>query len=35
MYNKLEIWNPSNWRRYVMKYDEKYEQNLGKMLNLL
>lgn len=35
MYNKLEIWNPSDWRRYVMQYEEKHEQNLGKILNLL
>ncbi len=35
MYHRLEIWNPSEWRRYLMKHDEQLEENLGKMLNLL
>lgn len=35
MYHRLEIWNPSEWRRYLMKHDEQLEENFGKMLNLL
>ena len=35
MYHRLEIWNPSEWRRYLMKHDEQLEENLGKMLDLL
>ena len=35
MYRRLEIWNPSEWRRYVMRNEEKFEQSLGKLLNLL
>ena len=35
MYHRLEIWNPSDWRRYLLKYDDRLEENLGKMHNLL
>ena len=35
LFNRLEIWNPSEWRRYITKNEDKYEQNLGKILNLL
>ena len=35
MYHRLEIWNPSEWRRYLMKHDEQLEETLGKMLNFL
>ena len=35
LYNHLEIWNPAEWRRYVGKSEEKYEQQLSKILNLL
>jgi len=35
MYHRLEIWNPSEWRRYIMRNEEKLEQDLGKLLNLL
>ena len=35
MYHRLEIWNPSDWRRYVMKNEEKFEQIQSKLLNLL
>ncbi len=35
MYHRLEIWNPSEWRRYIMRNEEKFEQNIGKLLNLL
>jgi MraZ protein len=35
LYNRLELWNPADWRRYLSQTEEKYEQNLSKMLNLL
>ena len=35
MYHRLEVWNPSEWRRYVGKSEDHYEQNIGKILNLL
>ncbi len=35
LYNHLEIWNPAQWRRYVSTSEDRYEQNLSKILNLL
>lgn len=35
MFHRLEIWNPSEWRRYLMKQDEQLEETIGKMLDLL
>ena len=35
LYNRLEVWNPSEWRRYVSRNEDKYEQNMSKILNLL
>ena len=35
LYNHLEIWNPAQWRRYVSTAEDKYEQNLSKIHNLL
>ncbi|MBD0306392.1 MAG: hypothetical protein ICV76_07555 [Nitrospiraceae bacterium] len=35
LYNRLEVWNPSEWRRYVSRTEDKYEQHLSKILNLL
>ena len=35
LYNHMEIWNPAEWRRYVSKSEEKYDQQLSKILNLL
>ena len=35
MYHRLEMWNPTEWRRYLIQHDEQFENNLGKMLNLL
>ena len=35
MYHRLEIWNPSEWRRYIMRHEEKLEQDLSKLMNLL
>lgn len=35
LYNRLEIWNPSEWRRYLSRTEDKYDQSLNKILNLL
>jgi transcriptional regulator MraZ len=35
LYHRLEVWNPSEWRRYLSRTEDKYEQNLNKILNLL
>lgn len=35
LYNRMEIWNPSEWRRYLSQTEDKYDQNLNKILNLL
>jgi MraZ protein len=35
LYNRLEVWNPAEWRRYISRTEDKYEQNLTKILNLL
>ncbi|MBI4401732.1 MAG: hypothetical protein HY581_08885 [Nitrospirae bacterium] len=35
LYNRMEVWNPAEWRRYLSKTEDKYEQTLGKILNLL
>jgi len=35
LFNHLEIWNPSEWRRYLSRNEEKSEQALSKISNLL
>jgi MraZ protein len=35
LYHRMEIWNPSTWRRYIGQSEERYEQNMSKILNLL
>lgn len=35
LYTRMELWNPSEWRRYLNKTEDKYEQHLSKILNLL
>ncbi len=35
MYHRLEIWNPSDWRRYLLQHSEELEDHLGKMHSLL
>ncbi|HEV8540357.1 MAG TPA: hypothetical protein VGQ60_04270 [Nitrospiraceae bacterium] len=35
LFNHMEIWNPSEWRRYLSRNDEKREQALSKISNLL
>jgi MraZ protein len=35
LYHRLEIWNPSEWRRYIARSEGRYEQNMAKILNLL
>ena len=35
LYHRMEIWNPGEWRRYISKTEDRYEQNMAKILNLL
>ena len=35
MYHRLEGWNPSEWRRYIARTEDRYEQNMSKIQNLL
>jgi MraZ protein len=35
MYHRLEVWNPSEWRRYIARTEDRYEQNMSKIQNLL
>jgi MraZ protein len=35
LYHRMEIWNPSEWRRYIARTEDRYEQNMAKILNLL
>jgi MraZ protein len=35
LYHRMEIWNPSEWRRYIARSEDRYEQNMAKILNLL
>ena len=35
LYHRMELWNPSEWRRYIARTEDRYEQNMAKILNLL
>ena len=35
LYHRLELWNPSEWRRYIARTENRYEQNMSKIMNLL
>ncbi|HTL61653.1 MAG TPA: hypothetical protein VL261_08415 [Nitrospira sp.] len=35
LYHRMELWNPSEWRRYIARSEDRYEQNMSKILNLL
>ena len=35
LYHRMEIWNPSDWRRYIARTEDRYEQNMAKIQNLL
>ncbi len=35
LYHRMEVWNPSEWRRYISRTEDHYEQNMAKILNLL
>jgi MraZ protein len=35
LYHRMEIWNPSEWRRYLARTENRFEQNMSKILNLL
>jgi MraZ protein len=35
LYEHLEIWGPSEWRRYLAKTQERYEGSMSKILDIL
>jgi MraZ protein len=35
LYHRMELWNPSEWRRYIARTEDRYEQNMSKIMNLL
>ena len=35
MFHRLEVWNPSEWRRFVHKNEDTFEHNMGKIQSLL
>lgn len=35
MYHRMEVWNPSEWRRYIARTEDRYDQNMSKIQNLL
>lgn len=35
MYHRLEVWGPSEWRRYLTRTEDRYEQDMAKIQNLL
>ncbi len=35
LYHRMELWNPSDWRRYIARTENRYEQNMAKIMNLL
>jgi MraZ protein len=34
-YSRLEIWGPSEWRRYQARTQDRHEDSLSKIMNLL
>jgi MraZ protein len=35
MYEHLEVWGPTEWRRYVARTQERHEASMAKILDLL
>ena len=35
LYSCIEIWGPSEWRRYLAKTQDRHEESMSKILNLL
>ncbi len=35
LYHRMEVWNPSEWRRYLARTEDRFEQNMAKIQNLL
>lgn len=35
LYHRMEVWHPAEWRRYLTKTEDRYEQNMAKIMNLL
>ncbi len=35
LYHRMEVWSPAEWRRYIRRTEDQYEQHLAKIMNLL
>ena len=35
MFDHLEIWGPSEWRRYLAKTQDRYDSSLAKIMNFI
>lgn len=35
MFHRMELWNPSDWRRYIARTEDRCEQDVAKITNLL
>ena len=35
LYHRMEIWHPAEWRRYLTKTEDRYEEDMAKIMNLL
>ncbi len=35
LYHRMEVWSPAEWRRYIAKTEDRYEEHLGTIMNLL
>ncbi|MFO0774320.1 MAG: hypothetical protein U0172_06620 [Nitrospiraceae bacterium] len=35
MYHRIELWSMSEWRRYVAKNEDRYEESRGRITDLL
>jgi MraZ protein len=35
MYEHLEVWSPSEWRRYLVRTQERHEASMSKIMDLL
>lgn len=35
LYHRIEVWNPSEWRRYITRAEDKFDQDFSKIMNML
>lgn len=35
LFHRMEVWNPSEWRRYLTRKEDDYELHMAKIQNLL